>query len=85
MQLLPVLKIGWFNGWLALLLLVVTEGTFFLIRGSPHRTGFAWLGLGVNQLQEYSAGQTGDPRLLSYIPLSSDCHDYTGAPGCQVI
>jgi protein-S-isoprenylcysteine O-methyltransferase Ste14 len=30
MELLPVLKIGWFNGWLAVILLSLTEGIMFL-------------------------------------------------------
>jgi protein-S-isoprenylcysteine O-methyltransferase Ste14 len=30
MELIPVLKIGWFNGWLAVILLSLTEGILFL-------------------------------------------------------
>ena len=30
MELFPILKIGWLNGWLGLVLLGLTEGTLFL-------------------------------------------------------
>jgi protein-S-isoprenylcysteine O-methyltransferase Ste14 len=35
MELTPVLKIGWLNGWLLLGLLALTEGTFFLLSPKP--------------------------------------------------